>query len=75
MKNKIGLFSIIFSFATLLFTTSHVEASVRVHSYYKKSGTYVTTHHRSNPDSRKSNNYSSKGNYNPYTGKKGTKNW
>ena len=44
----------------------------RVRGYYRKNGTYVQPHYRSNPDSSTRNNYSTKGNYNPYTGKQGT---
>ena len=47
------------------------EATVRVHGYTTKKGTYVMPHYRSNKDSSKFNNYSTKGNYNTYTGKKG----
>jgi hypothetical protein len=37
-------------------------------------GTYVQGHRRSDPNDTKLDNYSTKGNYNPYTGKYGTKN-
>ena len=40
---------------------------------HKRNGTYVRSYHRTNRDHTQTNNYSSKGNYNPYTGKKGTK--
>lgn len=46
-----------------------------VRGYYRKNGTYVQPYYRSNSNSLKSDNYSSWGNYNPYTGKKGTKRW
>ncbi len=52
---------------------AHAKSSHRVRSYTKKSGAYVTPHRKTNPDKSKFNNYSTKGNYNPYTGKKGTK--
>jgi hypothetical protein len=53
---------------------SKAEAVTKVRGYFKKSsGTYVMPHYRSNTDSRFYNNYSTKGNYNPYTGKAGTK--
>jgi hypothetical protein len=56
----------------LLFSCSY---AVRVKGYYKSSsGTYVMPHHRTAPDSSKWNNYSTKGNVNPYTGKRGIKN-
>ena len=61
----IGLFVLGFS--------SKTYAVVRVNGYYKKSGTYVAPHYRSNYDSYKYNNYSTKGNTNPYTGIKGYK--
>ena len=54
--------------------SSTADASVRVRGYTTKRGTYVAPSHRSSPDRVKYNNYSSKGNYNPYTGRKGSKN-
>lgn len=41
--------------------------------YVKKDGTYVAPSRATNPNSTKTDNYSSKGNANPYTGKEGTK--
>ncbi|TWU43694.1 hypothetical protein Poly51_62160 [Rubripirellula tenax] len=38
---------------------------------YWRNGTYVKAHYRSVPDSTKSNNWSTQGNVNPVTGKKG----
>lgn len=43
----------------------------RVNGYMRSNGTYVAPHYRSTSDSYKFNNYSTKGNVNPYTGKKG----
>lgn len=58
----------------LLFTAFSLSAKdVAVKGYTRKDGTYVAPYHRTSPDSDKSNNYSSKGNINPYTGKEGTK--
>lgn len=48
-------------------------ADTKVKGYTKKDGTYVAPHKRSDPNSRKDDNWSSKGNTNPYTGKKGSK--
>jgi hypothetical protein len=49
-----------------------VEAATRVRGYYKPStGSYVMPHYRTSPNSTRWDNYSTKGNYNPYTGKKG----
>jgi hypothetical protein len=46
---------------------------VRVGGYTRKDGTYVESYHRSAPDRNFYNNWSTKGNVNPYTGKAGTK--
>ena len=53
-----------------LFTTVFA-ADTWVNGYYRKDGTYVPGYHRSAPDSNPWNNYSTKGNTNPYTGKPG----
>lgn len=49
-----------------------VEAA-SVRGYTKKNGTYVAPYQRTNPNSTKMDNYSTKGNVNPYIGKPGTK--
>lgn len=46
---------------------------VYVHGYYRSDGTYVRPHYRSAPDGNPYNNWSTRGNVNPYTGKLGTK--
>ncbi|MFK0688807.1 hypothetical protein ACFX5Q_11445 [Mesorhizobium sp. IMUNJ 23033] len=53
--------------------SSAAFADTFVNGYYKQSGTYVQPHYRSNPDGYSSNNYSTQGNTNPYTGAQGTK--
>ncbi len=47
------------------------EAASRVNGYFRKNGTYVNSYYRSSRDYTRYNNYSTRGNYNPYTGKKG----
>lgn len=42
--------------------------------YVRQDGTYVAPHYQSRPDSSVSNNWSSQGNVNPYTGQPGTVN-
>ena len=42
-----------------------------VSPYTRSDGSYVPGHRRTNSDHYKHNNYSSSGNVNPYTGKKG----
>jgi hypothetical protein len=66
------ILAIIFSIALVFGFISSVSAATRVRGYYKPStGSYVQPYYRSNSDSSRFNNYSTKGNYNPYTGKKG----
>lgn len=43
-----------------------------VRGHVTKRGTYVAPHRQTNPDSRRTNNWSAKGNTNPYTGERGT---
>lgn len=45
---------------------------VHVDGYTRSNGTYVQPHMRTAPDHTASNNYSTYGNTNPYTGKQGT---
>lgn len=66
------LISIFLSLICFAFTVPQF-AQVKVRGYTKKDGTYVAPHYRSNPNSTKLDNWSTKGNINPYTGKAGTK--
>jgi hypothetical protein len=52
---------------------SSLFADVQVKGYKRKDGTYVAPHVRSSPNKTTADNYSTKGNVNPYTGKAGTK--
>ena len=54
--------------------SSATVADQSVKGYFKKDGTYVPPHYRTDPDSRRDNNWSSRDNTNPYTGKRGTVN-
>ena len=66
--------AIIVFLAAIFILVSVVEAgSVRVKGYTRKNGTYVAPHYRSSPDRNFYNNWSTKGNINPYTGKEGTR--
>jgi len=53
--------------------TGSKSSHEHVSSYTKRGGTYVTLHEKSTPDHTKKNNWDTKGNDNPYTGKAGTK--
>ena len=76
MKKLINLSILaIFVLGLFAFNVNTVNAVTRVNGYTTKRGTYVAPSYRSSPNKVKYDNYSSKGNYNPYTGKKGYKNW
>jgi hypothetical protein len=49
------------------------KGSHDIKSYYRKDGTYVARAKATNPNKSKADNWSSKGNVNPKTGKHGTK--
>ena len=69
------LFALVLSVGLLTVSTSVEARTVYVKSYYKPStGTYVSPSYRTSPNSSKLDNYSTKGNYNPYSGKSGTAN-
>lgn len=67
------LSKIFLSLLFLLSISTAVFADVWVDGYYRKDGTYVNGHYRSDPDGNFDNNWSTKGNVNPYTGEIGTK--
>lgn len=54
-------------------STSRSTANHVVHGYTKKDGTVVQSYHATNPDHTRNDNYSTRGNVNPYTGTDGTK--
>ena len=64
---------LVFGLAALAMTAT-ASAQVFVQGYTTKNGTYVAPHYRSSPDGNPYNNYSTRGNVNPYTGQVGTKN-
>ena len=68
------LFIFVFIIVLLAPTFALAYGSHSVGGHIRKNGSYVAPHYRTNRDKTKLNNYSTKGNYNPYTGKKGTKN-
>ena len=58
---------------SLFVLASVVEGAQRTRGYFKKNGTYAMPHYKTKRDGTKLNNYLTKGNVNPYTGKKGYK--
>lgn len=73
IKYMHSLSKIFLSLLLLLSISTAVFADVWVDGYYRKDGTYVNGHYRSDPDGNFDNNWSTKGNVNPYTGEIGTK--
>lgn len=70
MKKILFVISILaFGFVAVNFASAYY--SYRVGGYYRSSGTYVQPYYRTSPDSSRWNNYSTRGNYNPYTGQRG----
>lgn len=53
--------------------TGSKSSSTGVHGYTTRRGTHVNSYRRTTPDQTQKNNYSTKGNINPYTGKTGTR--
>lgn len=47
-------------------------ADQHVNGYTRSNGTYVAPHERSSPNNVQYDNYSTKGNSNPYTGERGS---
>ncbi|MBB5860213.1 hypothetical protein GGR69_001870 [Xanthomonas arboricola] len=68
MKTRMAIGAALLGF----FVADLFAGGVRVRGYTKRDGTYVAPHYRSSPNSSKYDNYSTAGNYNPYTGKAGT---
>jgi len=69
MKTKfLILFLVSIMFANLVIADTYVRG------YTRRDGTYVNGYYRSSPNSTRLDNYSTQGNYNPYTGKRGTVN-
>lgn len=60
-------------FMSVVMMSSFAFAKVSVKGYTTKKGTYVAPHYRTSPNRTIKDNWSTKGNFNPYTGKKGYK--
>lgn len=54
--------------------TFSLNADTYVGGYLRSDGTYVEPHMRSDPNETVLDNWSTKGNINPYTGEEGTRN-
>tara|TARA_R110002050_G_scaffold24083_3_gene64361 strand:- start:151638 stop:152393 length:756 start_codon:yes stop_codon:yes gene_type:complete len=66
------IYLIIVTFLSFFIGYSQVNPNYnKVKGYYRKDGTYVQSHYRTNPNNTNRDNYSTKPNTNPWTGKKG----
>lgn len=63
---------ILLSIAVLGLISTQIQADVWGDGYTRDDGTYVQGHYRTRPNHSIYDNYSTKGNSNPWTGKKGT---
>lgn len=67
------LATILVSLVLILVLFSSANAYTRVRGYYKPStGRYIEPHFRTSPNRTLFDNWSTKGNTNPFTGKRGT---
>ncbi len=62
-------------FGVLAFVSSAAVADTYVNGYTRSNGTHVQGHYRSDANHTKSDNWSSSGNVNPYTGQHGSKSY
>jgi hypothetical protein len=62
----------VFLAISIAFLSISAFADQYVHGYTRSNGTYVHPYYRSSPDNRVTNNFSLRGNVNPYTGAVGT---
>lgn len=53
--------------------TMNAQQAQYQRGYTKSNGTYVQSHYKTSPNGTNTDNYSTKGNTNPYTGTKGTR--
>lgn len=54
-------------------STVLAQGSTRVRPYFRRDGTWVPGHYRTRPDGNFYNNWSTRGNINPFTGREGTR--
>ena len=57
----------------LVIATTAMAGDVFVRGYTRSDGTYVRPHYRTSPNSTTLDNWSTRGNVNPYTGQPGTR--
>lgn len=65
--------AVLISILALALSAGDADAVRRTKGYVTKQGTYVAPHYSSTPNRTRQDNYSTRGNTNPYTGKRGYK--
>lgn len=73
-KQRVAVGSIAATIFLAMLIAIPAEASEHARGHIKKDGKYVAPHNRSKANKTQRDNWSSKGNSNPYTGKHGQKN-
>jgi hypothetical protein len=68
----VKIFTMIAVTGSMFAITQAQAETVRVKGHVNRNGVYVAPHVRTAPDSRTTNNWESKPNINPYSGKAGT---
>lgn len=61
-------------FICIIFFIESAYAITNVKGHYRSNGKYIYGYTRTSPNNNKLDNFSTKGNINPYTGKSGTVN-
>lgn len=69
MKTKQSVFFIASLVVLISFLTISLAEAGTVSGYYRRDGTHVQPHYRTNPDGNPYNNYNFPENYNPNTGR------
>lgn len=72
MKRLVAIACLLALFASPAWAS---KAPVHVRGHMRSNGTYVQPHYRSGADHTVRNNWSTRGNVNPYTGKHGTRSY
>ena len=63
----------LFFIVTVALASVSVQAQTYVEGHFRSDGSYVAPHYRTDANYTAGDNWSTKGNYNPYTGERGSK--
>lgn len=74
IKRAVNLAAVVCLLVAAFVSPCLAQRSVHVRGYTRKDGTYVAPHYRSAPNRTTADNWSTRGNVNPYTGEAGTRN-